>query len=107
MSLLLLDGEAFSAAAFFGGIGIIEMESRSQALRNEIDLGTVEEAQAVVRHDDFHSIIFEHNIVGADTFGHLDHVSPTGATGFPYAQAEADATVLDQKTTYPFRCRFA
>ena len=76
LSLLLLDGETFSTAAFFSGVGIIEMESRSQALRNEIDLGTVEEAQAVVRHDDFHSIIFEHDIVRADAFGHLDYVSP-------------------------------
>ena len=43
--LLRFDSETFSTTAFFGGVGVIETKSRSQAFGNKIDFGAIEETQ--------------------------------------------------------------
>ncbi len=74
------------------------------ALRTEIDDGTIQKGQAVVRHDQFDAVLLKNNVIGLDLVGQINGIGPAGATGFLDAQPQADAAVALDKTAYPL-CR--
>ena len=56
-------GEAFSAAAFFSHVGVIEAKSGAQTFRNKVDYRAIEKIQIVMRNNDLDAIFFENNVI--------------------------------------------
>src|SRR5690606_35610794 len=86
-----IHAEAFAAAAFTLDVRVAKLEGLVQALLDEIDLGAVDEPEALVVDNDLDARIVEDDVVGVDGVGVIDDVSVAGAAGAPHAQAQAHA----------------
>src|SRR5438552_1693218 len=85
------DVEAFAAAALVLDVRIVEAKAFVQSLAIEVELRAVEVGQALGIDYHFHTVGFEHVVLGLDPVGVLELVGEPGATRSldPEAQAHA------------------
>src|SRR5262245_64518240 len=87
----LLDAEAFAATAFAFHVGVAELERFVEAVLDEVDLGAIDELQAVGGHHDFDASLLEHDVVLRHAVGVVDRIGPTIAAASAHADTESHA----------------
>src|SRR6185369_3939957 len=84
--------EAFAATAFTIHVRIAKLECLVQPVLHEIDLGAVDEAQALWIDDHLHAVAIEHDVIRVDRVRIVDRVGVARAAALAYADSEAHAT---------------
>src|SRR5690606_12606181 len=64
--------EAFTAPALAFHVRVTELEGLVQALLDEIDLGAVDQLEALAVHDDLHAAVVEDDVAGVDLVRVID-----------------------------------
>lgn len=85
-----LDGETLPATALRLGLRIAEDELGIQTLPREVDLGALDDGQALGIDDHLESVRLEDMVVSGNRLGEIDVIRPARATRATYAEAQAD-----------------
>src|SRR5690606_21308784 len=73
----------------------------------EIDLGAVDQCEALLVHHDLDAVVLEHDVAGLDLVGIVHDVRIAVAAGPAHAHAQPDAFApLAEEVANPFRRRF-
>ena len=86
-----LDVEGLAAAAGILDVGIVELEPFVQPFAREIELGPVEELEALRIDDHRHPVALERQVLGPDVVRVLDLVGEPRAAGRAHAEAQPHA----------------
>src|ERR1700722_4550541 len=99
--------EAFAAAAFALGLGILELERLVQTLLHEVHQRSIDQRQAGPVDHHLDSACLEYRIFRANFVGIIHHVRKSGTSGLLDADTQADARApLLQMRTDPISRRF-
>src|SRR5512145_1064420 len=87
----LSDVKGFPAPAFVLDLGVPELEALVQTLAGVVELGAVDELQALRIDDDLDAVALEREVVGIHLVGELELVGEAGAARGAHADAQAEA----------------
>ena len=85
------DAEAFPAAAFAGDVGIAKAKCFVKALFDEIDLGAVDQLQALLVYDHLYALVVKDHVVLVQLIGIIDNVGEAITSGRSDANTQANA----------------
>lgn len=101
------DAKALAAATFTGNIGIAEAKCLIEPLFDKINLGSVDESQALLINHDRNAAIFEDPVFLIHAVRIVHDVGKTIAAGLFDADSEPDAAASSLEVIpHPFCCRF-
>src|SRR6185503_16396450 len=86
-----LNAEALAAAALALDVGVAELERLVEPVFDEVDLGAVDELQAIGRHDDLYPPLLEHDVALGHAVRVIDRIGPAVAAATPHSDAESHA----------------
>ncbi len=103
---MLSDCKTRPATAGRGGIGVVDLEGRSDQLVGEVDLGTAQEFQAHLVDHHAGTIALDENVIGVQTLGKIELVGEAGtAAAFHRNAKQARPGLFFQNRLNALGCR--